>query len=687
MRKLSLFFTLLVLLVGGAMAALVYLIPTDFYKQKIEEQASIMLGRELQINGPVSIKLFPNLQARAQNVTLANPPGFSEANFATMREMRTSIALMPLFSRKVEIKEFILVEPVVVLEKRRNGAVNWAIGNSERAGERASANTGFAREPGALPLEASLGEVRLIDGDIKIIDRVKDKRHHLEGVNLTLNMPSLDGPMKADGQLKLNNSAYTLSGMLGGLKPFLEGEQTPLKLKLDNTLYSLTFDGAFDEGSKIVASGALRLNIPSVRKLAAFYDLALMDRPNTFGPFIISGTARANTKRFSFKGAKVRFDDITGTGSFGALFAGDKPKLTGNLNIARLDLTPYLPPPAAPGRGIAPWNTTPFDLGMLKAVDSRFTLSLDALQMRKIKIGKSVMKTALVNGRLQADLSEMALYDGQGSAKIVVNGRSTPPSFSLGANITGVAFQPLLRDSIKFKRLAGTGDSQFALLGRGKTQAEVMQSLSGTGNLRLKDGQIIGINLAAVLRNAQSFITTGALSADAGASKATDFTDLSASFVVKDGIARTDDFLMLAPVLRVPGEGSLDIGGQLVDFSLTPRAVASLEGQGGSADLLGLKAPFRIYGPWNNVKAGLDTRLLKKKAKKRTKKEIGKLIDKQVGGDAGSALKSLFGVPTTPPPDADNPDQKQKTDEEVAVDTLISLFKKKKKKKKKTPDQ
>ncbi|PHS21613.1 MAG: hypothetical protein COA85_12865 [Robiginitomaculum sp.] len=685
MRKLSLFLTLLVLIMGGAMAAIVYLVPPEFYKQKIEEQASAMLGRELRIKGQVTLRLWPTLQARAQNVTLANPPGFSEPHFATMKAMRASVAIVPLFSRRIEIKEFVLVEPKIVLERRANGAVNWIMGTKGKASVPPSTSTKFKRKPGALPLEASLGDIRLIEADVRYIDHIEDSETQLSKVNLDLNMPALNAPMSVKGSLVLDGQPYALNAMLGGIQQFMDGARTPISLNLENDLFSIAFDGAFDQSEKISAQGQLSLNVPSVRKLAAFAGTELADNPDAYGAFSVSGTARANIKRFAFDDAKLAFDDITGTGRFGVVFAGSKPVLSGELAIPELDVTRYLPPTVKTTQGIPAWSTTTFDLAALKAVDARFTLSLNALRMREIKIGKSTLEARLENGRLQADLSEMTLYDGRGSATMVVNARGKAPSFSLAANIAKVAFQPLLTDAIKFRRLAGTGAASFSLSGAGSSQADIMHGLSGSGDLRLQDGKIIGVNLAAVLRKAQSFLSTGTMPASLNEEKATDFTDLTASFKIADGVAQTNDFLMLSPLIRVPGEGMLDIGNQMIDFRLTPRAVASLEGQGGKADLMGIKAPFRIHGPWNAVKAGLDTKLIKKKAKKRAKKEIGRFIDNNLSGDTGSALKSMLGLQETTPdtsPNAYNGEPQQKTDEEQAVDALIGLFKKKKKKKK-----
>ena len=689
MRKFLLFFLILVLIAGGALAALAYFIPPDVYKQKIEQQASAALGRTVRIEGPVSLRLWPGLQARAATVSLANPPGFSRPDFATMKAMRVRIALLPLLSRRVEVREFTLVEPRLVLERRKNGAVNWMIGTPAPAKPARAVNAdrsgGFVRAPGALPLQASLGKVRLVDGAVHFIDHATGARHELDKINLSLSMPSLSAPLTLKGRFDLDGQPYSLTASLGGLKPFMEGARTPLALDLKSPLFSIGFDGAFDASREIAAHGAVRLEVPSVRQLAQAAGTELGGNKAAYGRFSVSGNARANPSSLSFDKAVLHFDQIAATGRFGARFGGATPRLSGRMDIAALDLTPYLPPQAPPGQGVPPWSTEPLDLSMLGAVNADFTLTLGSLQMRQIKIGKSVLKAALNRGRLQADLTQMALYGGNGSGQVVLNGRGRVPSVSLRADIAGVRFLPLLRDAVQFKRLDGTGSARLAVRGAGPSQAAIMKALQGQGSMHLKDGRIIGVNLAEVLRSAQSFLASGALPARLGADKATDFSDLKASFTIANGVARTDDFILLSPLLRVPGQGTLDIGRQTVDFRLKPRAVASLEGQGGKADLQGFEAPFRIHGPWNAVKAGLDTGVLKQRLKKRAKSKLGGLIDQQLGqqSSAGAALKSMLGVPEPAP--ADKNGARPKSDEEKALDALSGLFKKSKKKKNSPP--
>jgi len=87
----------------------------------------------------------------------------------------------------------------------------------------------------------------------------------------------------------------------------------------------------------------------------------------------------------------------------------------------------------------------------------------------------------------------------------------------------------------------------------------------------------MGLNVAGMVRQA----TGGGA---AGGPQRTDFAEIPASFAVSEGVARNDDLIFLGPLLRAEGAGSIDIGRRTLNYRLTPRAVPTLEGQGGRAD-------------------------------------------------------------------------------------------------------
>ncbi len=676
-RLIGAFFALFVFAIG-AIAAAVFLVPKEVYKSKIEEQASALLGRDVEIVGDISLYFFPNISASASDVRIDNPDGFSAEHFAKMDEMQVGVKLLPLFSKRVEITEFTLVRPTISLEKKRNNAINWAIGSGDAAQTRANANAGFARIPGALPLQASLGDVRIKDGDATYTDRVTGNKTTLSSINLQLKLPNLNKKMSLAAGLILNGNGLSLNADLASLRGFLEGEETDLNFNVDSDLANFSFDGAFLASKDLDFAGLMELEVPSVKNLAKAADVPFAARPNTFGKFAIKGQVKGRPDRLRFTNADLSFDQIKAKGAFAALFTNKKPKLTGKLQMDELDLNPYLPPVPPPGTAIAPWTDDQFDLAVLRTINGNFKLDLGALKVRNIEFGPTQITAGLLGSRFNAKLVETELYGGSGTAHIVLNAKGNTPSFSLTGDLTELQALPFFTAAAGFERLDGIGELHLKLLTSGHSTDEIAKNLSGSMNLHLKDGAVRGINLASVLRNAQTYLLTGSLPSDLNSEEKTDFSDLKGSFQIKDGVARNSDMIMLSPLIRVTGTGEVDLGQQSVDYQLTPKAVASLKGQGGDIDLNGLSAPFRIYGPWSDIRAGLDTRALQKRLENSAKSEARKLIEKNVGGDIGKVLQGFLG--SEPEPEAEpetaplQPEVREQSDEEKALDVLGGLL-------------
>ncbi|VAV89037.1 hypothetical protein MNBD_ALPHA06-784 [hydrothermal vent metagenome] len=676
MRRIFGFIFVLLTLVLIGVAAAVFLVPKEVYKQKIEQQASQLTGRQVQINGDISLSFFPSILAKASNVRISNPPGFSNSDFASMEQMQVGVKLMPLFAKRVEITKFVLVKPVISLEKKRNNAVNWALGSGKSASSRARANKGFSRAPGALPLKASLGDVRIVDGKASYLDRTTGAKTTMEAINLRLSLPNLNKKMRLSGKLRLNKVDYSLDANLGSLRKFLEGDATAFTFDLNSNLIRLSFDGDFVQSKNLDFAGSMQLVVPSVKKLAEAGGQSFTARPNTFENFSIQGQVKANPKRLSFSNANLEFDQIRATGSFSAILGANKPKLAGNLKLATLDINPYILPPPPKGTAIPPWSKQVFSLNSLAAANGNFKLDIGTMRVRNIDFGATQLTAKLLNARLEAILSETSLYGGAGTGRVVINGRGAKPSFSMKFDLDGLQVLPLFEAAAGFKKIDGVGKLQMQLLGAGNSMDALMKNLSGTTQMQVRDGAILGVNLASVLRNAQSYLLTGSLPQNLNSEEKTDFSELSGTFQIAKGVARNTDMLMRSPMLRVSGNGNVDLGAQTLDYRLAPKAVASLKGQGGIGDLKGLSAPFRIRGPWNNVKAGLDMQGLQKQLGSRAKSEARKLIKDNVGGQLGSLLDGFLGAEPEPEPDTFNADTTttEPTDEEKALNILGGLF-------------
>jgi len=258
------------------------------------------------------------------------------------------------------------------------------------------------------------------------------------------------------------------------------------------------------------------------------------------------------------------------------------------------------------------WSDDPIDVSGLEAVDASMALRVEGIAARKLKIGKSSLAVTLKNGRLTANLSEMALYGGKGKALIEVNGAARVPTVSQSLSLTGVQAAPFLTDAMGLDRIEGTASADMAVTTRGRSQKDMVSALDGTGKVTFLDGAIRGINLAAMARNVASAFAE----ANSGQAQKTDFAELSGSYKITNGIVANKDLLLKSPLLRITGAGTVDLPRRRLEYRVVPKVVGTLQGQGGQADVKGVTVPILVKGPWDRLKyqpdlAGAVTEKLK----------------------------------------------------------------------------
>jgi AsmA protein len=155
----------------------------------------------------------------------------------------------------------------------------------------------------------------------------------------------------------------------------------------------------------------------------------------------------------------------------------------------------------------------------------------------------------------------------------------------------------LLSDLGDFGSLDGRLQSKIDVKASGNSQNAVISSLAGTADVRIQDGQILGINVAKMIRTLTARTLLGW---EDNRTESTDLTELSALFQVQEGRAQTTNLRLLGPLVRVTGSGTIDLNSKTLQFKLDPRLVASLEGQGGSSNPLGFGVPVNIEGSWSD---------------------------------------------------------------------------------------
>jgi AsmA protein len=607
MKKLLIGLGIVVVLLLVAIIVVPMLVPLEQYKGEIQARAKEATGRDLRIDGEISLSLLPVIAVSVQDVGFSNAPGATTPEMATIDRLDVALQILPLLSGEIAVDRFILEKPVINLEVDASGKPNWQL---DTAGAAAPSGGGSAgSDSGATVSEIRLGEVRLVDGTLNYIDRQGGQEITLSDVNMELSLPSLSSPFAADGSAVWNGETVSLQIDAENPRALMAGETTNLAMKVDSTPVAFSFDGAARNADALGLQGALSLDIPSLRELAAWTGNPIDFPGEGLGPFSIAGELEMMGAKVALTGAKLRFDEINGEGLFSVDATGAKPAIKAELTVDELNVNPYLPPEqeaAAGGQSSGnsgggdaggDWSDEPIDVSGLGAINADFAFKAGGIQYRDVKIGQSNLTVVIKDSKLTADLAEMQLYDGSGKGKVVLDGSSGKPAISAEFDLANFQAGPFLQDLAKFDRILGTTESKLSVKTTGGSQRELVSNLAGNGNVVFRDGAIKGINIAAMVRN----ISTASLEQSFDEAQATDFAELSGTFTIDKGIVSNDDLSLIAPLVRMTGAGQVPLPPRTVDYVVTPKLVATVEGQGGAGELGGVAVPVKVTGPWHDI--------------------------------------------------------------------------------------
>jgi AsmA protein len=266
-----------------------------------------------------------------------------------------------------------------------------------------------------------------------------------------------------------------------------------------------------------------------------------------------------------------------------------------DIDIDKLNLDRYMKSGGEKSAGGDP----PIDLGPLKGRTVTGKIQIGALQAQRVKLANIKAEIKLANGKLDVAPHSASLYDGRltGSLSADANGNQ----IAIKESVQGVLINPLMKDLLDRDLLEGKGDVSLDVTMAGATLGAMKRAMMGNARLQLKDGAYKGINLAETFRKASTLGSkSGSQSADR--TQKTDFSELSASFVIKKGVAHNDDLSLKSPFVRLGGSGDIDIGNSTLDYTAKATLVATATGQQGRDNAAGVTVPVKVYGSFDAVK-------------------------------------------------------------------------------------
>jgi AsmA protein len=289
-----------------------------------------------------------------------------------------------------------------------------------------------------------------------------------------------------------------------------------------------------------------------------------------------------------------------------------------------------------------PWSSATIDVNGLNYIDLQVRVSAAELTIGNARFTPAAIDATLASGVLKAQVSNLGAYDGNANGDLTVDVTTANPAYTMRADLTGVRALPLMQGIADFDKIDGKMQTKISVRSSGTSQRAIMSNMAGTTFVVFQDGAIKGLNVAQMIRSLTASTLSGWQESE---EKATDLSQLSASFKIDKGQAQTTDLNLVGPLVKMTGAGTIDLGTKQIGFRVEPKLVMTTEGQGRITDPVGLGIPVMISGPWGSPRIYPEMQgiLDNPEAAYAKLKDMGKGLFGEKGAGLGAAIGSLLG--------------------------------------------
>ncbi|RTZ66917.1 MAG: hypothetical protein DSZ29_02035 [Aquificaceae bacterium] len=427
--------TLLVLVVA-AVAFFVATFDANRYKTQISQLVKKNTGRDLQLNGDISLSVYPNIALNLGSASLSNATGFGDTPFAQVKSAKVGVQLMPLLKKTLVIEKVYLDGLQLDLHKKVDASNNW---DSFSAGvNKPKKKNQFSED---LLKNLSIAGAELSNAHIHWRDDAAKQDIQISSLNLSTGVFRAGKPIQItlDGHLQ-QKSPTPLISVSGDLSTTLTLSQQNSHFNLAGTqlnatavglpVSKLSLSGDIDGTTKLLNIGNLKLHIIS--------DKSLLKKGQLQANLAGKSTLNIEQQRLHIAGMSLQ-TTLTGLPQASTAI---KANITGDttlnlkskqLHIAAMSLN------AESQQAIASNSNASAKL----QGDSYFDLDKQVLTIKAMKLNASAARildgagnaTADIKGNLHANLKDLLVN----IADMTLNTRLTnsPKTGDIGAKVSG----------------------------------------------------------------------------------------------------------------------------------------------------------------------------------------------------------------------------------------------------------
>ena len=685
---------ILLLLVAGviglgivaSVALFIFFDPNDF-RQEISDGVKEATGRDLVIEGDLSLSIFPWLAIEVGRTELGNADGFSDQPFLSFDSARLSVRMLPLIlQQQTTVGTATLDGLIVNLEVATDGSTNW----DDFTDVESSSDAGEVETYGE-PTEVDFASIRVSDANVSYADAQTGSTYSMTNLSFGTGEIASDEPIDIDaefdfsvapgeigGHLEIRSTitmaedatqisveGLNISGILRGITEestefnfdsraiqINTTEQRITLGEMDISVLGLSMSAdiePFSYAGAIQPKAELRVAEFSLKDLMRALDIEppVTADPNALSRVSFNAKAALGENELSLDEMTLELDDSTMVGSM-SLPMSESGTLRFDLNVDAINLDGYMAP-TEEGIGAAETEDSgdiEIPVDMIRALNASGSFKIDRALLSGMEFTNLQLGLNSANGRLRLYPLSAELYDGTYSGDVQIDAATDIPSISVNEKISGVNLASLAKSMFDQENITGLINGNFVLSGRGQSLSEIRQDLDGNMAFELVDGAWEGTDVWHELRAARAMFRQEP-APEPRLPARTEFTTVRASGTVTDGIFENNDLLAELPFLQLTGSGIVDLPAAQINYSVQARVLerpefASTVSAEELADFTAASIPLKITGPLSapNIQPDIEALLRQQvdKAIEDKKEEMkNRLFDRLLKGDADPA--------------------------------------------------
>lgn len=342
----------------------------------------------------------------------------------------------------------------------------------------------------------------------------------------------------------------------------------PAQAVVSSSLFEARFDGMLGEEKGLRLNGTIDISSPRLREIALWIGVGA-PRAGNLEAMRLRGTLDWTGGSMAFSQATLTLDGNEGVGAVSVTRTGGRTAVEGTLAFKQLDLKPYIASTMVERTLLAPIfaaTRPPAIASLLDSVDADLRISCDTLVVPGIETGQGAIAITLKKGKLLADVAELAIEEGVFRGQLVVERAGKGPRYGLSGKLEGVEAGRLLQRTLGRNPLQGRADITMNLTTAGDASEELVAGLRGKGQIDMRAGGRLGLDLKALAQSAKRGETRGWHAAGIAT---TGLDGLSLRLDVQRGVVHAKILHAKSGTHMFSGGGTIDLPVQSLDFVLS----------------------------------------------------------------------------------------------------------------------